>query len=416
MTRSVRNTHRDASAILRKSSSDILDSWSECVRNQIPRSGEHNTAILRDGIRQFVESLADVISTTTATDGGERFAEENREGCRRHGAELARNPQYTLIDIIQEYKVLRQVIFELLDRECQISTSEREKLLDAIDNGISEAATEFAALRGFPESRIGRAEAERNVAVADATESRLDAQRSRSVVERMELERELRESFVSALSHDLRTPLTAARMCAQLILMRAEDPNSSRKMAARIIDTIDRTDRMIQDLLDANRIRAGERLPLSLEELDLAELTRATLFDLSTIHGDRFILDSDPKITGRWSRKELRRVIENLVNNAVKYGDPRAPVAIKLFGRADKAVLSIHNDGNPIPSEIQKKLFKNHHRAPSALKDGHMGWGLGLTLVLGITEAHGGTIRVESRPGFGTTFIVELPRQPQGAY
>lgn len=411
VTRALRKIHRDASSILNEQVVEIIDAWAERVRQQVASSEAQDVATLRNAFPRFIQSLTNVISTTRSSMDGERFINENKENCRRHGAERARIPQYTLEEVIEEYKILRQVIFDYLERERELRTHERDKLLDAIDSGISEAATEFAAIRGFPASRISRAEEDRKIAIDEAATSHLNAERSRSIVERLEVEGDLRERFVSALSHDLRTPLTAAKMSAQLIVRQADDAETVRRIAGRIINSIDRADQMIQDMLDAKRIRAGEPLQLAVEQMDLVVLAREVLRDLAGIHGDRFILESDPALVGHWSAKDLRRVVENLAVNAVKYGDPHGPVTVKVFSRDEKAVLSVHNEGNPIPLEVQAELFQQYHRANAAQRGGQKGWGLGLTLVRGIAEAHEGTVRLESDPTRGTTFIVELPRK-----
>ena len=107
----------------------------------------------------------------------------------------------------------------------------------------------------------------------------------------LEKERELREQFVATLSHDLRSPLTAAKMSAQ-ILTRLGNDNLEKitKLVIRVVENIDRADQMIEDLLDANRIRAGQSLPLHLDECDLFEIAQNEVEDFTTIYGQRFVL------------------------------------------------------------------------------------------------------------------------------
>jgi signal transduction histidine kinase len=105
----------------------------------------------------------------------------------------------------------------------------------------------------------------------------------------------------------------------------------------------------------------------------------------------------------------LRRVIENLCTNAVKYGLADTPITITLKAEAERVQLSVHNYGPVIPKEQQSRLFEAFQRAPSAEQSGKRGWGLGLTLVRGITEAHGGSVEVASSEKEGTTFTVSLP-------
>jgi PAS domain S-box-containing protein len=239
---------------------------------------------------------------------------------------------------------------------------------------------------------------------------------SKSQLERtvgdLEKERELRERFVAALTHDLRTPLTAAKMSAQLLLRRGADPAQLQRVAGRIVDTMDRADGMIRDLLDAGRIKAGERIPLKREECDLTEIAQATVEDMASVHGDRFVLVSEGAVPAYCDRSAVRRMIENLVGNAVKYGAGTAPVTIYLKQEATHAEILVHNEGNPIPEHEQDVLFEAYQRLDSAGAPPQKGWGIGLMLVRGFARAHGGSVSVKSSETEGTLFTITLPHGP----
>ncbi len=227
----------------------------------------------------------------------------------------------------------------------------------------------------------------------------------------LEKERELREQFVATLTHDLRTPLTAAKMGAQFILRRPENVEKTQQLAVKIIRSIDRMDQMIRDLLDASRIRAGESLSLTMNQCDLREIAIMTLRELGAAYGDRFILETDrDSIAGFWNEDGLRRVIENLASNAVKYGYPQQLITVSLKQTGETAQIIVHNFGNPIPKGEQLALFEPFQRSHTAQTGSKKGWGLGLTLVKGVTEAHGGQVSVTSNEGEGTRFIVTLPK------
>lgn len=232
----------------------------------------------------------------------------------------------------------------------------------------------------------------------------------RATLAELGLQRELREQFVLTLTHDLRTPLSAATMATEMILRKADDRAFVRRIVPRLSDSLARISRMIQDLLDANRVEAGAQLPLpDLGPCDLRRTVSDTLDELSTVHGTRFRLHDEGPLEGVWSSTALRRIVENLCINAVKYGSALAPVDITLRQRGDQVDLLVHNEGRPIPFEEQATLFQPFHRSPSADAGVQKGWGLGLTLVRGLAQAHGGNVRVDSTPERGTTFIVSLP-------
>lgn len=231
----------------------------------------------------------------------------------------------------------------------------------------------------------------------------------------LDVEKGLRERFVSTLAHDLRGPLAAARLASELLAMEPASLDERRDLAVKIVHNIDRVDRMIHDLLDASRIRAGEPLPLRLDTCDLVALAEQVAEEARAMHGDRFVVDVDEPVRGNWSQEELHRALWNLVTNAVKYGAPKELITIAVRRHDDVVRLSVHNVGAPIPRAEQAYIFDAYARAPAAQTGGRPGWGLGLTLVRGAAEAHGGHVSLSSDAESGTTFAIELPLDARSA-
>jgi PAS domain S-box-containing protein len=248
------------------------------------------------------------------------------------------------------------------------------------------------------------------VAVQDVTEQVRSREKISAQVDALHDERELRERFVAALTHDLRTPLTAASMNAQLLRRKKWDDALVQKMAGRIIGSIGRAENMVRDLLDANRIRAGEGLPVSLAEGTVQALLQVTTEDFELMRGKPVACrDACGPLVTQWDHGAIRRVLENLLNNAFKYGAPGAAVTLEATRARGQVTLSVHNEGPPIPEADQATLFLEHKRTRSAIDSGITGWGIGLMLVKSIAEAHGGHVGVRSQAGAGTTFSVILP-------
>ena len=223
-------------------------------------------------------------------------------------------------------------------------------------------------------------------------------------------ERELREKFVSALSHDLRNPLAIVTMCA-LIMKRKSDDIEIIEMTDRITSSAARADRMIHNLLDVSRIKVGAGIPLTIQECNLDECVEYVITDQEELYGARFrVENSSGEIKGFWDNMGLHRILENLVSNAVKYGAPYSEITIKLSSSADAVEIQVKNEGDPILAEEQIDLFNHFNRAKSAEKNGQKGWGIGLALVKGITEAHHGSVGVHSTKKDGTTFTIRMPR------
>lgn len=231
--------------------------------------------------------------------------------------------------------------------------------------------------------------------------------RAQELIKNLEREKILREQFVSSLTHDLRNPITAAKLSAENGI-RHPDKADMQLLLTRITNSLNRADRMIRDMLDANTIKAGEKLVLPKEHMELSSLCQVVIEDKTLQHGERFRLKTSDEIRGVWNPEGLRRILENLIDNAVKYGSDKDPITVQCLREPGAAKLSVHNHGQPIPPEEQTKIFDSFERTMEAKASGKQGWGLGLTLVKGITESHGGSVVVKSDQQ-GTLFTVTLP-------
>lgn len=231
----------------------------------------------------------------------------------------------------------------------------------------------------------------------------------RATIQDLRVERELRERFISVLAHDLRSPLSVARFGAEMLRANAESLGPHRDLPARIVRSVIRADRMIHDLLDVLRVRAGHGLPLVLGPCDLAEVTRATVEELAALHGPRFEVRCAPHVHGVWCADTLQRALWNLIVNAVKYGAEDTPVVVSVTSVDAGVTLSVQNAGPVIPSNVRSSLFEPFTRFDSGGIVQRSGWGLGLTMVKSCAEAHGGVVTVESTVALGTTFTMTLP-------
>jgi len=212
------------------------------------------------------------------------------------------------------------------------------------------------------------------------------------------------QMFVDVLAHDLRGPIASARLAATLL---GESADTPARILPRIVRGLDRADRMITDLLDAHRVEAGERLPLTMAAFDLVAVARDVAEDFEQQYPGRVQLRCPDKLPGIGCSPYLRRAIWNLVTNGLKYGDAEAPVVIDLCPRSGRVAIAVHNEGRPIPVAEQHHFFRRFARGHELSTAS--GWGLGLALVRGAAEAHGGSVDIVSDAESGTTFTVEIP-------
>ncbi|MDP9311564.1 MAG: ATP-binding protein [Chloroflexota bacterium] len=247
-------------------------------------------------------------------------------------------------------------------------------------------------------------------------------QRKRAEEERERLYREAQEAiqardeFLSIASHELKTPLTALQLQLQMLLRSASKNGGAKLTPERLLQKLhladQQTDRLaglINDLLDVARIRTG-RIEIRLEEVDLTEVVRDVLARFEeqiTQAGCSVWLRAEAPLLAHWDRSRLEQVFTNLLSNAIKYG-PGKPIEIWVNGDATTAELTVQDHGIGIAPEHLERIFVRFERAVSANHYG--GLGLGLYIVRQIVEALGGTIRVTSELGHGSTFTVALPR------
>jgi signal transduction histidine kinase len=168
---------------------------------------------------------------------------------------------------------------------------------------------------------------------------------------------------------------------------------------------------MIEDILDASRLQIGELLQMDMITMNIVTLVENVLSELRLLHGDHFILISPKEIRGKWNEDGIRRIIENLCNNAIKYGYAHSPITVTLTEANHQEVeLSVHNFGDAIPPSELNKLFELYSRVNTDKHSEKIGWGIGLSIVKGIAEAHQGRVEVSSTTNTGTTFKVTLSK------
>jgi signal transduction histidine kinase len=220
-----------------------------------------------------------------------------------------------------------------------------------------------------------------------------------------------RDTFVAIASHELRTPLTTLLLQADGLLRMLEkppaDPDKLRERGGKIQTQALRINRLIGSLLDVSRITGG-RLRLDREPVELRALVEEVLqrSEGALKRAGCAVQLTASAVVGQWDRLRIDQVVTNLISNATKYAAGK-PVRITVESDGKLARLVVADEGIGIDPADQARIFARFERAVSERNFG--GLGLGLWISEQIVSAHGGAIRVDSRPGLGSTFTVELP-------
>ncbi len=358
--------------LIKEKKEAILSLWEERCVKEVKSARSTESRALRDSLPLYLDHLDEALAASlkvVARQAAIIDREAKRIG-KMHGADRAFNSRYTLSEVVEEYHILREVLFHILEFDGPLSELTRDIVLDSIDQAVKNAVVEFTGAHA-----------------------------------------ETQQKFIHTLTHDLRTPISVAKMNAHLAIKCAGLPTPAIDCIKRNVISLNRLDAMIQNLLDVSRIRAGESLTLQFEPCDLETVIREVLDEMTIVHRARFLLKSNGPLVGNWARDALTRAVENLIDNAVKYGAEGTPITVSLKDSGTAIEISVHNEGSFIPESEIPRMFEKFQRSQSSQDETQPGWGLGLTLVQAVVEDHHGRIRVQSSEEAGTTFILEIPRR-----
>ncbi len=361
-------------AFIQDHEEEIIQEFAVFARTLMPPGPEMSEAELRDHAKELLTAV--VLDMGLVQDAGEQSRKSRGLGVKRTmaasgllHADARIDHGFSLLAVLAEFRALRASVLRFYELSGATDLAEVRRFNESVDEALTESMERFAA----------------------KTDS-------------------FRDQFVGVVGHDLRGPLGA--ITTGVALLAAPEDNSQRRarVVSSILNSAQRMQRLIDDLLDWTRAKFGGRIPLSPAETDLRQVCEEMMLETAAAYPTADLtFEASGNLVGQWDRDRLAQIVSNLVGNAVKYGEG-TPIALFADDEGEDVVLRVHNGGAPISEDVLPFVFEPLVRGH--IKDRHAadGIGLGLFIARALVAAHGGDLSVTSAPDLGTTLTMRLPK------
>jgi signal transduction histidine kinase len=369
------------STFIRANTSSIVAEWEDFARALIPAAEGMTPLALRNHITNM---LAFIINDMDADQtASEQIAKSHGEKAKQLGqsaaevhASLRQAGGFNLDQMVSEHRALRASVIRLWAAQSTGQdgdiASDLTRFNEAIDQILTESISYYATT-----SEVSR------------------------------------DLFLGILGHDLRNPLSAIMMSAQLGPKMGPLNENQTKLLSQVITSSHRAIEIVDTLLDLTRARLGSGFPIIKEPMDFGIVGKELVDEMVAMRPDRkIIFEVSGHTHGVWDKPRIGQVLSNLLSNALQYGATDRPVTVTIAGLPHELVLSVKNEGNPIPDTLLGRIFNSYQSNSDIDIANHYkskNLGLGLYITKQIVIAHGGTISVKSSKSAGTTFTVRFP-------
>ena len=362
---------KTAADIIRANSNRIMESWEDHVKKEIPAAEISSNLALRNQLPNVLEDISEILSRYDGfleIERDEKYHEIIKNSLD-HGRHRATSSHYTVKQILQEYVIFHRVLTEVLEENDVYSKEVGIVLKYTLETAMLTSASSFS----------------------DSLQ-------------------EMREKLIGALAHDIRNPISAAYFALDII-----DPEDDKERIKSLklmgLGSLKKSLQLVEGLLDAISIKAGEGITLNFESIDIVEEIKWVCDEANQIYLNDVILNSNTdESQGVFDGTAIRRVVENLVTNAIKYGARDEPIKVILEDSHEEIVIKVHNQGESIDEAYQNEIFEFLKRGKENNNTNLESWGMGLTIVKSVAHAHGGKVDLKSNDDHGTTFSLSLKK------
>lgn len=357
----------------------IVAEWEAFARTLRPAANDMTPLALRNHIHEILAFvIGDIKTAQSSTEQIEKSRGEQKKSAGTTAAEthaaLRLAGGFNIGQMVSEYRALRASVIKQWSAANQEMVSGDMNDLTRFNEAIDQELEESVSL--YTES-VGHS----------------------------------KDLLLAVLSHDLRSPLNAISMSAQLSMSMGGLNERQNMLNAQISQSTSRITSIIDDLLDVTRARFNSRVPVVRTPMDMGFVSRQVVDELRIVHPTRIIiLEVSGDLKGEWDRARVGQVFSNLIGNALQYSFKDTSIVVGVTGTPREVVLTIHNEGTPIPPEKLETIFTSLTRASvESDRPGGTNLGLGLYITKDILVSHGGTLTVTSDED-GTEFTATFPR------
>jgi signal transduction histidine kinase len=373
--------HKRLPAFISENIAPIVGDWEDFARTLKPSSTHMTSLALRDHIHQILEFIVDDIKSTqtpkeeTIKSRGMKIKTHATTAAETHAA-LRLSGGFDIGQMTAEYRALRASVIKLWRRKTTFIDEEDfidlTRFNESIDQALTESVSYYANEVFFS-----------------------------------------KDLFAGVLGHDLRGPLHAIMLSADLMLHLGVLNDRQNMLTKNIFEGSKRMNALIDNLLDVTRARFGAGLSIFRVSMDMGFIGHQIVDEVRIVHPSRtIVLTVSENLGGEWDKVRIGQVFSNLIGNAIQYGFRDTPVEVTIKDETESVTLTVHNNGLPIAQDKIGTIFNPLTRArPDGNNDiGSMNLGLGLFITQEVVQAHGGTIQVTSSEERGTTFTARFPR------
>lgn len=358
--------------ILRENNAEIMKIWRDNVVQEVLASKESDSIVLYNHLPILINDIAKLmIRFDKMKDvSKDKKYKEILKSSVDHGKQRSNTAYYTVEQIVHEYIILHRTLSEFIISHNGYNENVSDLLKYVIETSILKSVGSF----------------------------------SRSI-------QNMQEKLIGTLAHDIRNPLAAAQLSLEMM---EQDKTGKWAEKTRIAAQrgLKKAISLIEGLMDGITIKAGEGMMLNFENTDLLKDIKWVHAESKEVYTNDIKLDCKvEKIEGIFDSTAIKRLLENLIGNAVKYGDKEKQITISIIDQKEAVVIKVHNYGKPIPEAKQAQIFKFMGSAEKDQNSVLGSWGMGLSLTQIVAEAHGGDINLISDEKTGTTFTVNLIKQ-----